>query len=60
MRSFAILATVCAATVGTASGKNTVWLAPVQNVCGVEYLLVQCVVAVNEAMKHWGRFPVKS
>ena len=33
MRSFAILATICAATVGTPSGKNTMSLAEVQHMC---------------------------
>ena len=38
MRSFAILATFCAATVGTASGKNTVALVHVQDVCNAKGL----------------------
>ena len=38
MRSFAILATICAATVGTASGKNTVILVRVQHVCNAKGL----------------------
>ena len=33
MRSFAILITICAATVGTASGKNVMLLAHVQHMC---------------------------
>ena len=33
MRSIAILATICAATVGTASGKDTVQLVHVQHMC---------------------------
>ena len=38
MRSFAILATIYAATVGTASGENTVMLVGVQHVCNAKGL----------------------
>ena len=38
MRSFAILATIFAATVGTASGKNTVLLVHIQHVCNAKGL----------------------